>query len=241
MPNERLIQIAIVDDEALIRNEVHKIVVTAFKKANIAYLVREFESGEKFIKEEKPYHLVLLDIDMPGRSGIEIASEYRKISANGLIIFLTSMEEMSKKGYKVNAFRFIGKLDERSELEEAILDAIRCLEEKKVFRFQNKQRDWICVNQDEILYFESIGRMIQVVSKNGSYEMNDTMENLEKRLQAEHFFQIHRAFYVHLSNVAQLQKKDILLTNGVSLPISEKRRQAFKEAFVNYKFERGNA
>lgn len=43
MSNERLIQIAIVDDEGLIRNEVHKIVVTAFEKANLAYLVREFE------------------------------------------------------------------------------------------------------------------------------------------------------------------------------------------------------
>lgn len=55
------------------------------------------------------FDLICLDIDMSGRSGMEIAREIRRRDGQVIILFITNMAQMAIQGYEVRALDFIVK------------------------------------------------------------------------------------------------------------------------------------
>ena len=97
-------RILVVDDEPQIRRIMRAVLVTK------GYEVVEAESGEdalKVIRSER-YDLMLLDINMPGISGIEVCREVRR-SSDIPIVIMSAGEESRAKALDAGANDYLKK------------------------------------------------------------------------------------------------------------------------------------
>ena len=114
-------KIAVVDNEKLWRQNIDTFVRKWYEDKELSLDI--FESGDEFLKMKTKYDIVVLDVEMPEKDGFETAQEYRKLFPEAIIILLTIHLEMSRKGYVVNAFRYVDKTNMQYELEEAVISA----------------------------------------------------------------------------------------------------------------------
>ena len=114
-------RVAIVDDEERWRTKTEEI-VTKFN-AEECLEIDKYASGEIFLKKAELYDIVFLDVEMKQLDGFETASGYREIFPKAMIIILTTHTELSRKGYMVNAFRYVDKTNIEEELTEALMSA----------------------------------------------------------------------------------------------------------------------
>lgn len=121
-------KIAIVDDEAKWRKlalDVVKGYIEDTDKIDI------FQSGVEFIKGNKEYNVVLMDVDMPEMDGFETIMKYKAEYSESIIIILTTHLDCARKGYLVDAFRYVDKTKMQEELQEAF-EKVREIIEKIV-------------------------------------------------------------------------------------------------------------
>ena len=99
--------IAIVDDEShwrkCVREEIGKI---CNNKENCIDI---YEDGKTYLQSKKQYDISFVDIEMPDMDGFQVIEHAKKGNSEGIYIILTTHTEMSRKGYLVNAFRYIDK------------------------------------------------------------------------------------------------------------------------------------
>ena len=109
-------KIAIVDDEAKWRKLVLDVVKGYTEEAD---KIDIFESGVEFIKKNREYNVVLMDVDMPEMDGFETIINYKTEYSESIIIILTTHLDCARKGYLVDAFRYVDKIRMQEELKEA--------------------------------------------------------------------------------------------------------------------------
>ena len=113
-------RVAIVDDDANWRKRIQRKIVQYDTMKEIEITL--FSSGEQYLANKEHYDISLIDIEMQGLDGFDTISEARKYNPEGIYVILTTHIEMSRKGYVVNAFRYIDKT-ELDELQEALASA----------------------------------------------------------------------------------------------------------------------
>lgn len=123
-------KIAIVDDDKEWRQNALRVTKQYFEEGDI--VVKCFSSGEALLEKNEKYEIVILDIEMPGRDGFQTACEYKVSYPDVIIIMLTTHLELSRKGYEVDAFRYVDKLHIKEELEAAFFSAKKLLERNKI-------------------------------------------------------------------------------------------------------------
>ena len=70
------------------------------------------------------YQIMFLDIDMPERSGMDIARRVRELHLDTIIIFVTNYPQFSLEGYEVRAFRYLLKQEMERKLPGYLHDAL---------------------------------------------------------------------------------------------------------------------
>ena len=100
--------IAIVDDESCWRETAQKVInnYTGDKDR-----IEMFSSGMEFLKKDKYYDVVIMDVEMPDLNGFETITEYNKSNKSSIVIILTTHLDCARQGFLVNAFRYIDKLN----------------------------------------------------------------------------------------------------------------------------------
>ena len=98
-------RIAICDDEKNIRELIGDKVAKQYPEAEIVF----FSSGEELFLSDKSIDILLLDIQMSGRNGMDTARELRKKDKNVILIFVTAVEEYVFQAFDVGAFNYIVK------------------------------------------------------------------------------------------------------------------------------------
>jgi DNA-binding NtrC family response regulator len=125
------INVLIVDDEA----EFLETVVKRLRKRNL--IASGVTSGEAALEqlETYPAHVVVLDVKMPGMSGLETLREIRKRHSSIEVIMLTghASTEAAIEGMSIGAFDYLMKPTQIDDLVYKIQDAFRTreLKEKK--------------------------------------------------------------------------------------------------------------
>ena len=111
------LKIAICDDEA---NQIEYLLdaVTMWAKKNRhAVEIKPYSAAKSLLFdycEEKDFDILLLDIEMPGMSGVELAKAVRKENATVQIVFITGYYEYFSDGFDVSALHYLIKpADER--------------------------------------------------------------------------------------------------------------------------------
>ena len=193
--------------------------------------------------------IIFLDIQMPRKTGIEIAEEIqRKKENNGyknqnfpIIIFTTAYDTYGYQAFKVNAFDYILKpIDEDNVLKvfNKILDTYDSFlrTDKETITVHSSGID-IEIPLNDILYFKADMKYIAVITEKKEFLINTTLLILEEKYSQ--FVKIHRAYLVNPLYFSKFYKRDnhwflSIKNHEQSLPVS--RRQKLEiEKKIDYK------
>ncbi len=181
------------------------------------------------------FDCLLLDVEMPGMNGIDLAKEIRRSGNNVPIVFVSSHTEYSIDGYEVNALRFIDK--NSSEFERKFFECM----DKTAYEVENSlnayysirtNRQLFAIPMYEILFFEVLDHDLIVHTVAGTFKERKTISELKKELPRQ-FVQIGRSHIVNVLQVDRINTKDALLRNGITLPIAPKYSSGLYEAFMD--------
>lgn len=188
--------------------------------------MRDIDDGERF-------DLLYLHIEIPYINGIALAKKVRERDINILIIYISSNEKNLMELFEAEPFRFIkNPLDEklfRQYFEKAYE---RIQQDTHYFAYQFKRVVHKMAVED-ILFFESSGRVIIIHATNGKGKFYGKMNRIERRLQSGKicFLRIHQSYLVNFRFIEKLSYGKVVLSNGMELHISEKRRQVIRTQY----------
>jgi two-component system, NarL family, invasion response regulator UvrY len=128
MPSKRVL---VVDDHAVVRRSVCSLLLLSIDPT--LEIIKPTEDGEEGVRkaDELQPDLVLLDIGLPGISGIEAARRIRKVSPQSQILFLSQYDSLSmvKEAMDLGAQGYIVK----SDMARDLLKGIRSVLDRKLF------------------------------------------------------------------------------------------------------------
>lgn len=228
--------IAIVDDEIGWEQIVKEIIDTFFEeKVSIC----SFVSGESFLAAKKEFDIVFMDVEMNGKDGFTIIEEYKQIYSESINIILTTHTEMSRKGYKVDAFRYIDKANLKEEVEEALTGAQKLLKRNVCIRLAIKSLGMVEIAIKSILYFETSRRNLKVHLERDEYICKESINGLAEQLLDKGFYLTHRSYLVNMEWIKSFTQNEIWLKNGERVMLSVRKHNKFKSDYIKWKF--GNA
>lgn len=232
-------KIAIVDDEEIWRTKTEQKVFAYRFIDDIE--VEKYASGENFLKQRKKYDIVFLDVEMNRLDGFETASFYRKLFPNAVIIILTTHTELSRKGYMVNAFRYIDKANMGCEIEEALCSAEMLLKRNRTIEVDEIGIGKISIVVSDIYYIETINRNVNIHTKEQDYLISTKISVLEKELEEFGFYRCHKSYIVNLDKIREFEKTDIMMKDGSAIMVSARKQFELKKKFLDYKFKYANS
>lgn len=208
-----------IDDEPHALNLVNSFV----KRTHFLNLVGSFETASAMLSDlhKTKIHLVFLDINMPGNTGIEIAKALLKANIHFLpkVIFSTAHNEFAAESYRVDALDYLLKPYEYEEFLKAAQKGLQFFDKDAAQRQLT----------DGMLYVKDGHVLIKVPFKDIKYiqGMKDyavihfkapekkqlitltTMKSLTARLPAERFMRVQRSFIVALDAVTALKTNNL--------------------------------
>ena len=203
-------------------------------KAEIDYFLSAAEVENKLLKKKEPLDLLILDIDMPQISGLELAERLRASNLNLLIIFLSNHEEFVFRAIEFQPFRYIRKIKLESEMPLAIRSAAKIIEAKK-----DKQ---IVLNTDdgemrimisEIMYYEADKRKTIVHLENGKNCLsNKNITELSELIKSDKFIMIHRSCVVNADFIRTIKNDIIIMKNSETILISRRKTKDVKQQIL---------
>mgnify|MGYP002511663503 FL=1 len=181
------------------------------------------------------FDLILLDIEMPGCSGMEIAGKIRPCLPDVKIIFITSHIEYAIDAFELSVFRYVPKNDLNRRLPAAIRDAVKLigLEAGKTYMIRTNSR-LEKIPYREIYYIERDGKNASITAAGGVSKVRKSLQQVYAELGAEEFIFTDRGCIVNMIHILQIRDGMAVLKNGEALPISRSHLQDVKEQINHY-------
>lgn len=232
-----MIRTILIDDEPLSR----EIIKSYLKSFPIIEVVQECNDGFEGVKAVTQFQpdLIFLDIQMPKISGFEMLELIEQPPA---VIFTTAFDEYAIRAFEANAVdyllkpfsedRFKKAIDKFLEKPAASAESAR----KAVDAItQTSQADRIVVKTGnkvkiipiaDVQYLEADDDYVRVVTAEGQYLKNKTMQHYEQTLDTRQFVRVHRSYIIHVNQITRIdpyQKENhmAMLRNGKQIPVSK--------------------
>jgi len=236
-----MINFIVYEDEIKFRDKYFSIIEKFIGDSNLVYEIIDIP---KYTKEESAKiknlsgnNIYILDIEVPGKSGLDLAREIRR---NGdwksQIIIATSHEHLKDYAYQSSMLMlaFISKFyNLERELYKAISKAYNILTTDECITFQKGPKIYNIPKHD-VLYFEKQQEEVycSVVTKDKSYVTNKTLIQLEKDLKIDpRFMKTHRNYLVNTYNIRKidLDRDEISFENNKRALLSRTYKKEIKE------------
>ncbi|MEE0249388.1 LytTR family DNA-binding domain-containing protein [Peptacetobacter hiranonis] len=230
-----MINIVICEDELEQRNIIKKYINDISKGISVKFELLEFESAEEFLLnkiEFKNVDIFILDINMNGMSGMDLARLIREKDDISEIIFVTSLLDYIQEGYTVRAYRYLLKPINYEELKNHLLSCINDINKKKDNFMMIENKGIVHkVPINEIMYIEVAKKELTIYAKENSYKTKSSMDKVEKELEKFDFYRCHKSYLVNMKYIETIDKNEIII-NCNKIPVSKHRISDFKKKFT---------
>ncbi len=222
-----LINIAICDDEKVQVELLEKYVNKWAKISNRKVCIEKYHRGDSF-------HILLLDIEMPGINGVELSRKIREEDDDLNIIFVTALSDYIAEGYDVSTINYLIKPIRQEKLYACLDKAVDKISKEERWILIEIDEDTVRVKESDILYIESFSHNIEVNTKDTKYNTRKNIGDMERELNEDMFVRCHRSYLVSLLHINTISKEKIQLDNGNIIPISRRRYKEVNMKFIKY-------
>ena len=130
-----MLRIAICDDESQYVENHTNVIEQVLKQCGSVGELSKYTHSDNLLyditEDQFFYDLILLDVEMPEYSGMELAAKIKPYLPNVKIIFITSHIEYAIDAFELSIFRYVPKNDMEKRLPVAIRDAVKLIEKLK--------------------------------------------------------------------------------------------------------------
>jgi len=175
--------------------------------------------------------LLILDIEMPGLTGIQLA---KTLQYSPLIIFISSHSHYAIDAFEVDAIDYLVKpvaperLIKAVEKARTLIDMKNNTSVKDGFQpagedafFIKDKNVFVKILYEDVLYMESLGDFINIFLQNGEKKIAlVSMKNIEQQLPASQFIRISRTHIVNRHKITAIDSNMIML-NKIQLHIGK--------------------
>lgn len=225
-----MIKALIIEDEKLAAEHLITIMNRVEPSIEVLGIIDSIEESVNWIKNNALPDLMFLDIQLSDGLSFDI---FNHININCPIIFTTAYEEYAIKAFKVNSIDYLLKPIREADLLFAI-EKFKALprninvQTDNVFKYKIDQMMRMLTNSyksrfivsaglhlrsvetDKINCFYSLGKGSFLLDGSGkSYDIDYSLEQLEKLLDPQMFFRISRQYIVNINAI-----KDIVIYSG---------------------------
>jgi len=226
----------IIDDEKRARVSLSLLLQEYCSDVEIVAECENLPEGVKAIRKHNP-DLVLLDIEMPGHSGLELLDFFDEDDIKFSIIFTTAYNEYAIQAFKLSAVDYMLK----PIIPEELVNAISRLQKQKSAQFkalaENIQNDslkkiaipsgntLILLEVFDIVYIKGEGAYSEIFMKDQTKHLvSRNLKNFEDVLcHDKRFIRIHRSYIINFEEAISYNKSDngwLNLKNKISVPVS---------------------
>ena len=173
---------------------------------------------------EKPVDLMILDVQMPEMSGLDLLAQ---ISYFPQIILTSSNKEYAYDAMEYDATDFIKKPLSLTRFQKAMNKVEDRFEKMNAVALSSASTE-LYVKTDgklirtpysEILYFENVGDYIKVISERGLHIIYGALKALAERLTYPRFLKVHRSYIVNLDKIVDIEDNSLVIGKKL-IPIS---------------------
>lgn len=234
-----MLRIAVCDDDKEAVSAHKEIAKRCLEQCGSAGKIEVYLASDNLLYDITEDHfffdLILLDIEMPGNTGMEIAQKIKPCLPNVKIIFITSHIEYAIDAFELSIFRYVPKNDIEKRLPQAIRDAVKLigLEDGKAYTIRTNSR-FEKIPYKEIYYIERDGKNASITAANGISKVRKSLQQVFEELDTDEFIYIDRGRIVNMIHIMQVKDGMAVLKDGQALPISRAHLQEVKEQINDY-------
>jgi DNA-binding LytR/AlgR family response regulator len=200
------------------------------------------------------YDAIFLDVRMPDLDGVELGRILRQFAAPPQLVFVSAYDNAAVDAFELHALDYLRKPVSRLRVEEALERVSAALEAEP--RAQANGHGQVngpaprqthtppsselvavanvrtgstrLVSRSAILYVQSNGDFVRIVTEDGRYLLRATLAEIERRWEAYGFVRVHRQYVANLSKAVELRPRlggtaDLVFADAQTIPIA--RRQ----------------
>ena len=229
-----VIKIAICDDEEKAVALHERIVKSCLQSQGIGYEITTYTQSRNLLYDITDdgffYDLILLDIEMPGISGMEIPQRLKGFLPNVRIIFVTSHTEYAIDAFELSIFRYVPKNNLEVKLAAAVTDAAKLieLEAGQEYTIQTASR-MEKIPYKDIFYIQRDGKNASIISSVGIAKVRKSLQQVFDELNTPEFIFVDRGCIVNIIHIMKISDGMVVLKNGEQLPISRSHLQEVKQ------------
>jgi two-component system LytT family response regulator len=229
--------VLIADDEPAARRGVRQL-LGAFPEFAVVGECRDGAEVLASLETLRP-DVVFLDIQMPGIDGFEVIRR-RTPERMPAVVFLTAYDQFALRAFEAQALDYLLKPVTEARFAATMKRLLRQLRGRAPSPRDPgiviaTSRGAVVVRAHEIDWIESADNYARIWIGARSYLLRESLRELEARVKHQGFCRAHRRALVRLDSVRELTWTDgggliAVLSSGARIPISRRRRAAFRMA-----------
>ena len=207
-----MLQVGLCDDEPVLLDTLEEKVRRCFSENLIFAEIQAFTGGQNLLYEAedgKRFDLLLLDIEMPGMDGLELASRLRQL----LLDAAAAIQLQQSQSYIIS---------NQNRLERIPL--------KNLLYIQHVEKNSLLVT--DLPAPENTGK--SGGAEHTEFKVRKTLQEIYEELNPDDFLFIDRGFIVNLSHVMSVKAGGCILRDGTRLPVSQARMPVLKEHLLSF-------
>ena len=202
-----------------------------------------WDSSDTFIKELKnkvDIDILFLDIRMPDIDGIEAGVYIREHIKDKYmnIIYMSSAIDYAMQLFKIHPYEFLEKPFNKDRLYKILDDLMDMYMKNSDMFFFKKRGDQIGIRFNDICYFQSDRKHVQIIKSDGMDEYVVKLSDIINYLPA-FFVPVGKSFIVNMNHVCEFHIEYIVMSNGENINISKAYRGTFSRNMAQFRIYGG--
>ena len=224
---------AICDDDGDYAGYIDGLAAQWARQAGVELETERFPSAEAFLfryAERKDFDVLLLDIEMTGMDGVELAKAVRRDDDGVQIVFVTGYTDYIAEGYEVSALHYLTKPVDRDKLFQVLNRAVGRLARNEPVLTMELPGETVRVPLSKIRYIDVLHNYATVHAVR-DYAVKRSLGELEKELDSR-FFRVGRSCIINLAYVQRATRVEAELTTGERVPLPRGQYEKLNRAII---------
>jgi DNA-binding LytR/AlgR family response regulator len=211
-----------------------------------------FDGHDALLKaSSQAYDAIFLDVRMPDIDGLELGRVLRRFASPPQLVFVSAYDSAAVDAFELRALDYLRKPVSRRRLEEAlerVATAVEATEEQREGNGSHPhprarphatgESEMVAVsgaragstrliNRGSILYVQSHGDFVRIVTGDGRFLLRTTLNEIERRWEPFEFIRVHRQYVANLARAVELRPllggtAELAFADGQVIPVSRR-------------------